>query len=605
MKRSGQRITGWILVFFFFLLPLKFGTLGMMPEQPPMFPEDLLTLLVISWPVHTIGMAGALLLIAAVLFFPVPSLRNPGALTVLFWSLLLPLAALPGMIHASNWDYAFITVTHWWGTGAFILSAWWIFCADRFWKKAALNALAASALITGIDGWRQYIWGFDEMVELIRKQREAGITISPVMEIRILDARVFSSLGSCNTFAGFLLLVFPAVFVLVREWGKRFEPVKVSQWLFSLLALGLLVPPFFMTRSRGAWLCAFLTGGIWFLTRPRINWKYKAALCLAGVFLIATGAFMMHRSQRGLLSGSERLDYLRSAAIMCTEYPLSGSGWGEFFHRHMQLKTTKSDESARSPHNMAAAFASQAGIPAGVIVLGAVIVLLWELFRCKSDESVWKAGRWGIAAFLLHTAMEINDAIPASMICCVAGTLALMPSENGAQEEEKPFPVRDWSCRTVALLAAAAAFYTSFIWVRGEAAFEKLELALRPRNFMESAIGAEPARLLELLRQTERVRPRSPYPCEMVGDALLKSGETDLALSLYEKSLSYVSGRPAVHRRLALAACYKGDRDTARKHLAQARKLFPADPKNREKEFFEDFERSQKMAEHYLKKISL
>ena len=601
MKLSGQRITGWILVFLFFLLPLKFGTLAMMPEQPPMFPEDLLTLTVISWPVHTIGIAGALLLAAGVLFFPVPKWRTPGGPTALFWGLLLPLAALPGIIHGTNRDYVFVTLTHWWGVGAFILSAWWIFSADPFWKKASLNALAAGVLITGIDGWRQYIWGFDEMVELIRKQREAGMEISNIMEIRILDGRVFSSLGSCNTFAGFLLLTFPAVLVIVRQWSRRFEPVKVSQIIFTLLAAGTLVPPFFMTRSRGAWLCAFLTGGIWFLTRKQINWKYKAALCCAGICLIAGGAVMISRSDRGRLSGSERLDYVRSAAVMCTEHPLAGSGWGEFFHRHMKLKTTHSDESARTPHNMVAAFASQSGIPAGLMALGAVMVLLWELFRCKSDDMLIRAGRWGIAAFLLHSAMEINDAIPASVICCAAGALALMPSEEKSETEEKTSPLWNWSCRSVSLLAAAAAFYTSYTWVRGEAAFEKLELALRPREVQELFSVGVPGSVMELLRRTEELRPRSPYPCEKVGEALLRRGDLDGAQLLFERSLSYVPGRPAVHRRLALAACLRGDFESARKHLGQARSLFPADPKNQEKIFFEEFERTQKRAEQYLK----
>ena len=593
MKTLGQRTAGWCLTILFFLLPLKFGTLGMMPEQPPMFPEDLLSLGVISWPVHSIGIAGALLLIAAVLFFPAPSWKTPGALTALFWGVLVPCAALPGVINATNYDYAAITLAHWWGMGAFILGAFWIFSADPFWKKCALNALAAGVLITGIDGWRQHIWGFDEMVELIRKQREAGIEISHIMEIRILDARVFSTLGSCNTFAGFLLLTMPAVFVLVWRWGSRFEPVQLSRKLFLGLAALLLIPPLFMTRSRGAWLCAFLTAGVWFLTRPRVKARYKLLLVGIGALGIAAGIFFIARSDRGFLSGSERLDYLRTAAIMSTEKPLTGGGWGEFFHRHMKLKTTKSDESARSPHNMAASFAAQAGIPAGVLVLCAAGVLLWELFRRKSEDPLCKAGRWGIAAFLLHSAMEINDAIPASMICCVAGAFALMPGEENSAEAEKRELFFAWGLRAAALAVACAGFYTSFNWVRGEAAMEKLELAMRPRNVQKDFRPANPSQLMELLRQVEEFRPRSPYPCEMVGEFLLYQGELETARSLFEKSCALVPGRPAAHRRLAMAAAFRGDMEQAKKHLAQARALFPADPKNQEERFFSDLERTR------------
>ena len=593
MKTFGQRLTGWLLVLFFFLLPVKFGTLGLMPEQPSMFPDDLFTMWIITWPVYFIGIAGALLLGASVLFFPAPRWKSPGGLTALFWGLLLPLATFPGILNATNRDYALIHCVHWWSLGAFILSTWWVFSAQACWKKYALNALAAGVLFTGIEGWRQYIWGFDEMVELIRKQREAGMDISRVMEIRILDARVFSSLGSCNTFAGFLLLTMPAVFILVREWGKRFEPVKVSRFLFSALALLLLVPPFFMTRSRGAWLCAFLTAGIWFFTRPRIPRKYKLFCLAAGVFAIAAGGVLVARSGRGFLSGTERLDYLRSTAIMCSEHPFAGSGWGEFFHRHMKLKTTDSDESARSPHNPVASFACQAGIPAGVVMLGAIMVLLLELFRRQDESLLYRVGRWGVAAFLLHSCMEINDSIPASVICCAALTMALaVPAEA---EEEASVPGFFYR-RGVALAAFAVAFWSFFLagcWLRGEAAFEKLELAMRPRNVQEKFVPAPPARIMELLRECEALRPRSPYPLEIVGDFLLSTGDVENAATLFERSRTFVPGRPAVHRRLALCAALQGDAATAKKHLAAARELFPADPKNLEKNFFAEVEKKK------------
>ena len=153
----------------------------------------------------------------------------------------------------------------------------------------------------------------------------------------------------------------------------------------------------------------------------------------------------------------------------------------------------------------------------------------------------------------------------------------------------------------VSLLAAAAAFYGSYTWVRGEAAFEKLELSLRPREAQELFAAGVPGRVMELLRRTEELRPRSPYPCEKVGEVLLRRGDLDGAQQLFERSLSYVPGRPAVYRRLALAACFRGDFESARKHLAQARSLFPADPKNQEKSFFEEFESAQKKAEEYMK----
>jgi predicted Zn-dependent protease len=101
----------------------------------------------------------------------------------------------------------------------------------------------------------------------------------------------------------------------------------------------------------------------------------------------------------------------------------------------------------------------------------------------------------------------------------------------------------------------------------------------------------EPARVLELFRQTEKFHPRSPYPCELVGDFLLQAGETEGAVIFSKRSRSYVPGRPAVYRRLALAACERNDFEAARNYLAEAGKRFPADPKNQEKRFFEEWKR--------------
>ena len=417
MKEFWQRITGWCLVILTFLLPLKLGSLAMMPEQPSMFPGDLITMLVISWPPHLTGVAGGVLLAASVLLFPAPNWRSPGGLAALFWGIGLPLASLPGIINGSNADYVWSAVAHWFGIGSVILSAWWIFSSSAVWKKLCLAALAASTLLAGADAWRQYLWGFEEMEEMIRKQRESGMEISNIMEIRIRDGRIFGTLGSCNTLAGFLLFSAPLALTLLWKCGKYFEPVKVSRVLFSGIGAVLLIAPMLMTRSRGAWLCAGGAAFLWFICRKNVKKHYKilAVFCCAAA--LAAGAVLVCRSGRGILSGVERLDYVRSAVIMCGEHPVAGGGWGEFFHRHMKLKLSSSDESARSPHNLPLQFACHAGIPAGLMVLAAMVLLIAGLFKNRSDDPVFQAGTWGIFAFLCHCMMEINDSIPASMSC--------------------------------------------------------------------------------------------------------------------------------------------------------------------------------------------
>ena len=476
MRRFGQRVTGWCAVFLAFLLPLKFGSLSLMPEQPAMFPGDIISLLVISWPPLFTGIAGALLLLAGLCFFPVPRLRTPGSLTALFWGFGLPLAVLPGFLNNVNFDYAWCTFAHWWGIGAMVLGYWWIFSAEGIWKKRCLGALAAGTLCAGADAWRQYLWGFDEMAELLRKQREAGAEISQNMEIRILDGRIFGTLGSSNTLAGFLLLAALPALVLLRKWGRCFEPEKVSVPLFTLAGVVILGGPFLMTRSRGAWLCAFLACAVWFFTLKSVKRRIKLAAAGAGVILLIAGAVAVRASGRGFSSGMERLDYLRTVAVMCAEHPWAGGGWGGFFHRHMKIKLTDSDESARSPHNLPGSFAAQAGIPAGLIAAAAMVLLLWELFRSPEtgEDKLLPAVKWSVPAFMLHSCMEVNDAIPASMVSCVLLALAAMPDSPPREPGRAPLKERLvlWAG---ALVLLAGSFGANGCWLRSEAAFDELD----------------------------------------------------------------------------------------------------------------------------------
>ncbi|MBQ7696739.1 MAG: tetratricopeptide repeat protein [Lentisphaeria bacterium] len=591
MREFGQRVTGWCAVFLAFLLPIKFGSLSLMPEQPPMFPVDVISLLVISWPPHFTGIAGALLLLAGCCFFPVPRLRAPGSLPAFFWGFGLPLAVLPGFLNNVNFDYAWCTFAHWWGIGALILGYWWIFSSDGVWKRRCLGALAAGTCCAGADAWRQYLWGFDEMAEMIRKQREGGAEISQIMEIRILDGRIFGTLGSSNTLAGFLLLAALPVLMLLRKWGRCFEPEKVSVPLFVLAGAALLGGPFLMTRSRGAWLCAFLTGAVWFFTLKGVRRWMKLTAAALGLLLLLGGAAAVRASGRGFSSGMERLDYLRTVGVMCAEHPWAGGGWGEFFHRHMKIKLTDSDESARSPHNLAGSFAAQAGIPAGLIAAAAMILLLRELFRRRkegeTEEPLFTAVKWSVTAFLLHSCMEVNDAIPASMVSCVLLTLAVLPDPSAGESAPAPLKGRLALCAGVLALLAGA-FLANGSWLRSEAAFDELDQLLHPRTPGGYATPPDPAEVARRLERVESLRPRSPYAAEMTGDLLFRLGDVDNAAILFEKARRLDPGRPAAWRRLAAVAFRQGDREKARLLLGRARELFPADPKNREEVFFKD-----------------
>ena len=77
------------------------------------------------------------------------------------------------------------------------------------WRNALLYAFATGALCTGISGLHQYFFGFREMRAFLAEQLAAGQEISPVLQAKIADTRVYATFVSCNALAGFLLLLLP------------------------------------------------------------------------------------------------------------------------------------------------------------------------------------------------------------------------------------------------------------------------------------------------------------------------------------------------------------------------------------------------------------
>ena len=64
------------------------------------------------------------------------------------------------------------------------------------------------------------------------------------------------------------------------------------------------------------------------------------------------------KSDRGIPLNNGVKSSRRNAGFFC-----------EFFYRHMELKTTGTDEAAHDPHDIAATFAVHCGIPCGLLAL--------------------------------------------------------------------------------------------------------------------------------------------------------------------------------------------------------------------------------------------
>lgn len=590
-RENGGWAAKWCagyLIGLTFLLPLKFGSLAVLPEATSFYPGDLFSWLIINWPAHSFGIfSGVALFAALVVFAPgMRPLRTSGGATALLWSFGLVLVSLIGWINAATIDYAVGETIHLAGIGAYVLAVrLWLRNRpeERRWFCAALAAGACWLIYSGLS---QYFVGFAETREFVEKQIAEGIPISHVMVAKINDDRVFATFVSCNVLAGYLLLLLPVTLYAVWRFAGHFEPVRLSRILLCGLVFSGLVAVLLLTRSRAAFLAALLTAGAFAMTLPKRR-IYRCIPVIVLALAIVGGAIYIHRAGRGFGSMAERVDYLRSSVKMIAEKPLAGHGWGGFFYRHMELKTTGTDESAHDPHNLVMAFASQTGVIGGAVALAAVLLpLFWlgrRIFRRGGEETpeegadgFARAVFWGECAFLLHAHMDVDLQIPASMAAAGAMLVAALP-EASAQMAARGR--RRWLLVAAGMLLAAVAAMGNSLWLRAEMAYDRLITLARPQSAQDRLRPVSDAEVVKALREAVALRPGSPFPWEIAGDYFWSRRDGAMAEKCYREAARCTPDRASLYRRFFELEMARGNRAAAAKHLRRMLELFPSNPK--------------------------
>ena len=449
-------------------------------------------------------------------------------------------------------------------------------------QKFGVPLLAAGAGLVVYSGLRQYFVGFAETREFARRQYEEGILISEILRIKLEDDRVFATFASCNVLAGYLVLVIPPVCYTLWRFGDRFEPEKVSRPLLAGIGAVFLSAVLLLTRGRGALLAAVLAAAGFVLTLP-MRRLWRAGLIALAVFTIAGGAVFAHCAGRGFGSVAERVDYLKTSFTMVMEKPLAGHGWGGFFYRHMQLKTTGTDEAAHDPHNIVAAFATQAGIPAGLLVAFALLYPLAALGRRifrKEADGFAVAIFWGEVAFLLHALMDVDLQIPACM--ALAGGLLIVALVVPRTADDAASAVGSkkrllWLLPGV--LLGVAALGGSWYTLRAELAYDGLMKYLQPQTPGDLELRVTPEKIERALRDAVAARPYSPFPWESAGDFYLMRRDYRSAERCFAEAQKRTMARPSTYERLSRIERVRGNRRRAGELLLEACRRFPGNPK--------------------------
>ena len=568
---AGKYFGSWLSLLCF-LLPVKFASLAVMPEATSFFPEDLFSWIFVTFPAHAWGIVSGVTLLFALILFPVQKneLKTISGRVLLLWGVIPVLAALIGWRNGAYLNYSVGMTAHFAGISAFTASVGLYLLKHPEKKNMLITGIVTGVLYLGFSGLYQYFVGFADMRKFIDDQIAAGQPVNYVLWAKVQDNRVYANFTSANVLAGFLLLTLPFVLTVLYKCGDYFEPQKVSRILFPAAGFALSGTVFFMTKSRGGFLCALLIFGVWVLTLP-MRKRWRLSLVAAALLVAVAGGIYIQKYGRGFLSASERVDYIKTSVRMVCEKPVAGYGWGGFFERHMALKTTDSNESARDPHNIFASFASQTGIP-GVLLIA--LVLLYPMFELgkkvfrKEVDHTQVGIFWGGCAFLAHSMLDVNMQIPACLSIAGALQMIALTGKEKAETDKKEF----FSCGILAAIALIS-LALNIHWVVGEKALDDLMNAARPGE--KAGTPAEVQRKFETLL---KYRWYCHMPYETVGDYYLALKDTDSAEKLYRKSLEINQNRPAIHRRFRELYLLKGDKERAAEELKIMQKLFPSNP---------------------------
>jgi len=570
-----QKTVNILIMAAALLAPLKMGNM-ILPGVPQGAPQGLWDVILNALPTSWLAVFSGILLLLTFLAYRVNerlSLKKHSGRLLLLW-LLLPWAAAIGFINADSLESPVIELEYTLMLASFASAvALSINAAGSIFRNKVLNCMAVGTLLTALWGAHQYFFGFAEMRDFIAEQERNGIYIAPELKARALDVRTYATFTFASALAGMFCL--SGALTAARAWasGRRFDPPRVSQWIFLSLCVLLCGGIFLTTRGRSAFLAvvaaAALSGFIFIKNR-----KLKILIALGTLAVVVAGACYIHYAGRGFGSMTERVGYLKSSAQMVIEHPFCGGGWGDFTFHHAANKNFGNEELAKDPHNFVASFASQCGVLGGVLTLALLFCGLWAVYRnLRKDFSLeMLAVFFGLSAFSIHALMDLDWQVAGLMFWYAILVFA------GAYECESPQgapgKASKYSLNSLIVLTALLTIAGGVHWSMSDSRhYELLDVAGQ-----QPGVPQQPQSSFTVDKKVQaalRVAPYSHSVYMVWGNDALRRGDLYNAENRYRKALKMVPRSSSVHERLGDVYKQRGDMAQAAEFYDKADKLFP------------------------------
>jgi hypothetical protein len=302
--------------------------------------------------------------------------------------------------------------------------------------------------------------------------------------------------------------------------------------------------------------------------------------------VIIAGALYIAYAGRGFHSMRVRFDYVGTSFQMFLNHPWLGTGWGDFFYDHMLLKQTLSKEAPHTAHNILMDFMSQTGIFGFGACLAAILYPLVKIGKKiyhTSRQSVFMSVDsyviFVLIAFFIHSLMDVNLQIPASMSMALVLMVAMtVPDDNNKTKAPKKDSNKPLAILVTGLLlvSGVVSAYGGFYLLRADYAYSRLsDLCSYWGKSKEQYFSISPDDVKRELEICVNLKPYSPFPWTMAANFMQSRGYLELAEEFYNKASDLSPQGAFIYYRLFLLQKAQGREAEAQKNLEIARKLFP------------------------------